>query len=91
MDVLFEGGLDSDGASEHLASVIRLFRERYHITHFREMHLCMTLVDEEGEDVELIDSETSQVYRTFEVYRNGETLKAQKMPRRLTLVVDNTK
>lgn len=91
MDVLFEGRHDSDDAAEHLMSIIRLFKERYHISHFREMHLSVTLVDDAGADVELVDSETSEVYRTFEVYRNGAALKANKRPRRLTLVVDNTR
>lgn len=90
MDVIFEGDHDSHEAVDHLMSVIRLFQDRYHISHFREMHLSLTLVDDEGEDVELVDTETSQVYRTFEVYRNGQALKAAHQPRRLRLVIDNT-
>lgn len=91
MDIIFDGQHDSHEASEHLVSVIQLFQERYKISHFREMRLYMTLVDDEGEDVELIDTETSQVYRTFEVLRSGEELRAGKRPhQRLRLIVDNT-
>ncbi len=91
MDIIFEGKHDTDDAAEQLTSVIRLFKERYNINHFREMHLSVTLVDEEGEDVELVDTDTAQVYRTFEVYRNGDELHARQQPHRLRLVVDNTR
>lgn len=91
MEVLFEGNHDGCEAAEQLMGVIRLFQERYHISHFREMHLSVTFVDDEGEDVELVDTETTEVYRTFEVYRNGEALIASHQPRRLRLVIDNTR
>ncbi len=91
MDVIFEGKHSSAETAEHLMSVIRLFQERYNISHFREMHLSLTLVDTDGEDVELVDTETGQVYRTFEVYRKGEQLHAKKQfSQRLRLVIDNT-
>jgi hypothetical protein len=91
MEIIFEGGHDSQEAEEHLLSVIRLFKDRYHIGHFREMHLSVTLVDDNGEDVELVDSETAQVYRTFEVYREGTALRSYSKPSRLRLVIDNTR
>lgn len=94
MDVIFEGDHNTAEAAEQLMTVIRLFKERYQIGHFREMHLSLTLVDEEGEDVELVDSESGEVYRTFEVYRHGSELRASrhhKPHQRLKLVVDNTR
>lgn len=94
MDVIFDGGHDTAEAAEQLMSVIRLFKERYQIGHFREMHLVLTLVDDDGEDVELVDSESGEIYRTFEVYRNGDELRASRHSRqnhRLKLVVDNTR
>lgn len=90
MDIIFNGEHDSNEAAEHLMSVIRLFKERYHVGHFREMHLSLTLVDEQGEIVELVDTKTAQVYRTFEVYRSGEELQTYKPSNRLKLVIDNT-
>jgi len=90
MDIIFTGDHDSDEAMEHLKSVIQLFKQRYQIEHFREMHLFVTLVDQQGEDVELVDSKTNQVYRTFEVYRNGDELRSSRKPNRLKLVIDNT-
>lgn len=69
MEIIFQGQSDGDEAIESLQSVIRLFKERYNIGHFREMHLSVTLVDDSGEDVELVDSKTENVYRIFEVYR----------------------
>lgn len=91
MEIIFQGRHDSDEAAESLLSVIRLFKDRYHIGQFREMHLSVTLVDEQGEDVELVDSETSEAYRTFEVYRQGyEQSRIAGRPG-LKLVIDNTR
>lgn len=91
MDIIFQGKHNSEEAAESLLSVLRLFKERYHISQFREMHLTVTLVDEQGDDVELVDSETSQAYRTFEVHRKGHELTGRRGQPVLQLVVDNTR
>lgn len=90
MEIIFQGKHDSDEAVESLMNVIRLFKERYHIQQFREMHLNVTLVDESGDDVELIDSETHQAYRTFEVHPEGSNLQQKPKRAALKLVVDNS-
>ena len=90
MEIIFQGCHDSEEAAQSVLSVIRLFKERYHIGQFREMHLSVTLVDAQGEDVELVDSKTSQVYRTFEVYRHGNELTSGARRPALKLVIDNT-
>ena len=91
MEIIFQGKHDTDEATESLLSVIQLFKDRYHIGQFREMHLSVTLVDEQGEDVELIDSETKEAYRTFEVYREGRELAKTSSRPVLKLVIDNTR
>lgn len=91
MDIIFQGQHNSEEAAESLLSVLRLFKERYNIGQFREMHLMVTLVDDHGDDVELVDSETSQAYRTFQVYRKGCELSEKRNPPILHLVVDNTR
>ncbi len=91
MEIIFQGNHDSENAAESLMSVIKMFQERYQIHQFREMHLTVTLVDENGEDVELVDSETEQAYRTFEVYRDGNELTRRPGLPVVKLVVDNTK
>ena len=92
MEIIFEGRHDSDEAAESLMSVLRLFKDRYHIGQFREMHLSVTLVDEQGEDVELIDSDTAEAFRTFEVYRQGHEQSNRVSGRpALKLVIDNTR
>ncbi|MBA2709293.1 MAG: hypothetical protein H0U57_01675 [Tatlockia sp.] len=91
MDIIFQGMHNSEEAAESFLSVLRLFKGRYQIDHFREMHLTVTLVNDQGEDVELIDSETSQVYRIFEVYRKGYELNGRHGQPMLQLVVDNTR
>lgn len=89
MDIIFQGKHDNEEAIESLASVLRLFKDRYHISQFREIHLTITLVDDQGDDVELVDNETDQVYRTFEIYREGHELIRRAGPPRLRLVVNN--
>lgn len=91
MDIIFQGKHNSEEAAESLLSVLRMFKERYQISQFREMYLTVTLVDDQGDDVELIDSETSHAYRTFRVYRNGYELDGRKGKPMLQLVVDNTR
>jgi hypothetical protein len=91
MEIIFQGRQDSEEAVESLLSVIRLFKERYHISQFREMHLSVTLVDERGDDVELVDGETDEAYRVFEVCRNGHQLAKSTGRPGLKLVIDNSK
>lgn len=88
MEIIFHGRHDSDEATESLLNIIKLFNERYHIGGFREMHLSVTLVDESGVDVELIDSETDEAYRIFEVYRQGREVPRRAGRPALKLVVD---
>ncbi|AUH71845.1 Uncharacterised protein [Legionella sainthelensi] len=93
MDIILQGEHSGEEATQSLARVLELFKERYHIAGFREIHLTVTLLDEQGDDVELIDSESNQAYRIFEVYRQGYELsssKGKKVPV-LQLVVDNTR
>lgn len=91
MDIIFQGQHNSEEAAESLLSVLRLFKERYKIGQFREIHLTVTLVDDQGDDVELVDSETSQAYRIFKVYRKGYEFDGRKGQPMLQLVVDNTR
>ena len=91
MEIIFQGRHGSEEAAESLVSVLRLFKERYHIGQFREIHLSVTLVDDQGEDVELIDSETAEAYRVFEVYRDGQALTQAGGRPSLKLVIDNTR
>ncbi len=91
MDIIFHGNHNSEEVAEGLADVLRLFKARYHIEQFREIHLSVTLVDEYGDDVELVDSQTSQPYRVFEVCRKGQELSHGRKSPFLKLVVDNSK
>lgn len=90
MEIIFNGRHDTQTAAESLQGVIRLFNERYHIGQFREMHLSITLVDDGGEDVELVDTETHEAYRIFEVFRQGQELLRGTGRPALKLVVDNS-
>lgn len=91
MDIILKGQHSGVEASESLSRVLKLFKERYRINDFREIHLSVTLVDEKGDVVELVDSASNQVYRVFEVYRNEFELTGQQGVPFLQLVVDNTK
>ncbi len=91
MEIIFHGRHDSEQATDSLLSIIQLLYERYQIGQFREMHLSMTLVDEQGVDVELVDSDTDEALRIFEVYREGkERIRRCSRPN-LKLVVNKEK
>lgn len=92
MQIMFHGNQSAEEAAESLLSILKLFKERYGIGHYREMHLNLTLLDTEGHDVELVDASTSEVLGLFEVYKSGEIQQAHNDERpMLRLVVDNTK
>jgi hypothetical protein len=91
MEIVLQGQHNSNETVESLERVLQLFKERYQIDGYKEIHLTVTLVDEQGDVVELVDSETAQAYRTFEVYRKGYELTGRKGIPMLQLVIDNTK
>lgn len=91
MDIILKGPHKADEAVASLARVLGLFKERYGITDFNEIHLELTLLDNQGDVVELVDSDTNQAYRIFEVYRSGYELQGRQGLPKLQLVVDNTK
>ncbi len=91
MEIILQGEHSGDEAAQSLARVLELFKERYHIAKFREIHLSVTLIDEQGDDVELVDSMSNQAYRIFEVYRQGYELNGRKGAPMLRLVIDNTR
>ncbi len=91
MEIIFQGQHNNEEAAESFLSVLRLFKEKYHIETFREIHFSVTLVDDCGEEVELVDTTTAQPYRVFEVYRQGHQLAGSRHNRpKLQLVIDNT-
>lgn len=91
MDIILQGQHSADETVESLQRVLQLFKERYQINSYREIHLTVTLVDEQGDEVELIDNESNEAYRIFEVYRQGYELAGRKGIPLLQLVVDNSK
>ena len=91
MEIIFQGNQSTEEAVQNLVSIVRLFRERYGIENFREMHLSLTLLDNEGEDVELVDNNTAEVFRVFEVYRTAQEAVIANPRANIRLVVDNTK
>ena len=91
MEIIFQGRHDSEDAVKSLNGIIRLFNDRYQIHQFRELHLSVTLVDDEGNDVELIDSETNQAFRVFEVHRQLPEATQGKGRPSLKLVINNAK
>lgn len=91
MDIILKGQHNTDETLESLENVLKLFKERYKISTFREIHLTVTLVDDQNDVVELVDSESNQVYRSFEVYRKGYELTGRQGVPLLQLVVDNTR
>ncbi len=93
MQIIFQGSQTSEEAADSMLSILKLFKDKYGIHNFRELHLNVTLLDEQGNDVELIDATTSEIYGVFEVYKStvlAQEPVSRKAPR-LKLIVDNTK
>lgn len=91
MEIIFHGQQDWQKTQDSLLGIIKMLHERYQIEKLKEIHLSLTLLDAEGFEVELVDTDTQKPYRILEVYRNHqEYLRVKKSPT-LSLVVDNTK
>lgn len=92
MEIIFDGRNSRTELLNQLTEVLEMFEMRYQINNFREMHFTLTLVDKNGDDVELVDTQTAEVYRYFEVHSDKEeSLRPRKGKPCLRLVVDNTK
>lgn len=93
MDIIFKGRHTGEELIQSVQGIVHLFKDRYKVPEFREIHLVVTLVDTLGQDVELVDNQSSNVYRTFEVYRENSELRGQKSFKEkpnIRLIVDNT-
>lgn len=94
MDIIFKGRHTGEELIQSVQGIVHLFKDRYKVPEFREIHLVVTLVDTLGQDVELVDNQSSNVYRTFEVYRENSELRGQKSLKekpKIRLIVDNTR
>ena len=91
MEIILHGQQDWEKTKDSLLEIIQMLHDKYHIEQLKEVHLSLTLVDQQGFDVELVDSETQQAYRILEVFRNNQEYLRIKQSAPLTLVVDNTK
>ena len=65
--------------------------DRYGISVFREMKLDVVLLNDDGEDVELVDASTSDVLDTLEVYLSEKEMPDKPAKPTLKLVIDNSK
>lgn len=88
MEIIFHGRHDSNQASENLINIIQLLNDRYKIGAFREMHLSITLVDDTGQDIELVDSETEEAFRVMEIYQQAKHVPQKKCRPDLKLIVN---
>ncbi len=77
MKIKFQGTHKTDEVIDSLAAVLRLFEEQYGVGNFNAIKLNLTLVNEEGEEVELIDAGTSEVFDVLEVHKSFDEAEAQ--------------
>ena len=70
MQVKFQGQYTIEEAAESLLSIVKMFEDRYGVQDFSSLQLDVTLLNNEGEEVEIIDANTSEVLDVFEVHRS---------------------
>lgn len=87
MDIKFKGEYNVQEAADSLAGILTLFQEHYGIDNFKDIKLEMNLLNDQGEEVELVDTVTSEVLGVFDVHKPQP--KNEPKPS-LKLVVDNT-
>jgi hypothetical protein len=91
MQIVFQGQQSIEQATYSLISILKLFKRQYGIVNFRDITLTVELVDTDGENVELIDEQTSEVFSVFEISKPSQILKNVSAVEYLKLVIDNTK
>ena len=91
MEIIFHGQQNWRKTQESILGIIQMLHDQYQIEQLREIHLSLTLMDDEGFDVELIDTDTQESYRIMEVFRDHQDFQKVRHPNPLTLIVDNTK
>lgn len=90
MDIVFRGRQTTEEALASLIGILNLFKERYGIENFCDIKLGLSLVDKQGDTVDLVDPVTSEVFATLEVYKSRQLFDAQQQKKHLKLIVDNT-
>ncbi len=70
MKIKFQGVHKTEEVIDSLAAVLRLFEQQYGVGTFNEIKLNLSLVNESGEEVELIDASTSEVFDVLEVHQS---------------------
>jgi hypothetical protein len=90
MEIVMQGQHNGMEAIAALHSVMKLLKEYYAVQLFREIHLSLTLVDEVGQEIELVDQDTNQVYGLIEIHREPAPYRPSVRSSGLKLVVDNT-
>lgn len=101
MQINFYGQHNCQELADSLLGILMLFKQRYGISNFRDLALSIVLLDQNGNDVELVDGVTAEVLNLFEIYNSSEMVpplssKKSKISSKvksnhLRLVVDNTK
>ncbi len=71
MKIKFAGTHSADEVVDSLSSILRLFQDQYGIGDFHEIKINLTLV-KDGEEVELIDASTSEIFDQLEVHKNQQ-------------------
>lgn len=91
MHIQIDGTHNKDELIEQFSTILQLFLQRYHVQQFREVHLDFTLIDREGEDVELVDNATDQPYRTMRICEQNPIKDAPSCHPPLQLIINNAK
>lgn len=73
MKIKFQGTHSGAEVVDSLSAILKLFEEQYGVTDFSEVKLNLSMVNSEGEEVELIDATTAEVFDVLEVHKTLES------------------
>ena len=91
MEIILYGEHSSEDITDNITDVLKWFKSRYNISRFSEIQLKLSLLDDQGNEVELMDNQTSKVYRVIEIYQQEKALATtRRFKPFLQVVVDNT-
>jgi len=98
LDIKFHGMHSTKEAKEAVSKMMDVLKDRYGISDFEDMLLNVTLYNEKGEEVELVNADSDEVLKLFEVHKNTPSHSPTHFGKpnkrvakeHLRLVVDNT-
>ena len=77
MKIRFKSAHDAEAIVESLAAILDMLKEQYGVSDYGDIKVNLTLMNHAGEEIELIDEHSGEVFDLLEVHKNLEEVDEQ--------------